>query len=164
MCNCHRRHQPRVFQSNKKAIVGLLFGFSVASVSLFLARKLVRELYVQDGYSVFLWVSLTWGVGSVVMASFLLKIAQERHEIAGRAMTALLAVDAIALFSVPLLSGVTRSPSSSDGVLYLKKRIGNDRFYTLGPIAPNYGAYYHITSAWSLLAGLRDNTKSNTVR
>jgi hypothetical protein len=136
----------RHFQSNKKAIGGLLFGFSIASVSLFLAWKLVRELYVQDGYSVFLWVSLTWGVGSVVMAAFVLKMAEERHEIAGRAMTALLAIDAIALFSVPLFSGVTRAPSSSDGVLYLKKRIGNDRFYTLGPIAPNYGAYYHIAS------------------
>ena len=82
-------------------------------------------------FAFFFWVSLSWGFGSIVIAGFLFKLAAERHEIAGRAMTALLAIDAIALFSVPLFSGVTRAPSSSDGVNYLKKRIGSDRFYTI---------------------------------
>src|SRR5208337_4993343 len=87
------------FQSTKKSIGGLLFGISIAAVSLYPAWKLVRELYVQDGYSVFcffFWVSLSWGFGSIVIAGFLFKLAAERHEIAGRAMTALLAIDAIA--------------------------------------------------------------------
>jgi hypothetical protein len=74
----------RHFQSNKNSIGGLLFGFSIASVSLFLAWKLVRELYVKDGYSVFLWVSLTWGVGSVVIAAFVLKLAETRHDCSSR--------------------------------------------------------------------------------
>jgi hypothetical protein len=82
----------------------------------------------------------------MLMAAFFFKLAKERPEIAGRAMAALLAIDAIALFSVPLFSGGISTPPLSNGVNYLKKRIGSDRFYTLGPIAPNYGAYYHIAS------------------
>jgi hypothetical protein len=78
--------------------------------------------------------------------AFLFRLAKERPDIAGRAMTALLVIDAIALFSVPLFSGGTSAPSLSDAVNYLIKRIGSNRFYTLGPIAPNYGAYYHIAS------------------
>jgi hypothetical protein len=132
--------------SPQRSIGGLLFAFSIAAISLYPAWNLVRELYVQDGYRVFLWVSLSWGFGSMLMAAFFFKLAKERPEIAGRAMAALLAIDAIALFSVPLFSGGISTPPLSNGVNYLKKRIGSDRFYTLGPIAPNYGAYYHIAS------------------
>ena len=134
------------FHSPKKSIAGFLFAFSIAAVSLYPAWHLVRELYVLDGYRVFLWVSLSWGFGSMFMAVFFFKLAQERHDIAGRAIAALLAIDAVALFSVPLFSGIRNAPSLPDGVKYLIKRIGTDRFYTLGPIAPNYGAYYHIAS------------------
>jgi hypothetical protein len=134
------------FHSLQRSIGGLLCALAIAAISLYPAWNLVRELYVLDGYRVFLWVSLSWGLASMLMAAFLFKLAKERPAIAGRAITALLAIDAIALFSVPLFSGGTSASSSSDGVNYLKKRIGRDRFYTLGPIAPNYGAYYHIAS------------------
>jgi hypothetical protein len=132
------------FHSLQRSTGGLLFAFSIVAISLYPAWNLVRELYVQDGYRFFLWVSLLWGFGSMLMAAFFFKLSQERHEIAGRAMTALLVIDAIALFSVPLFSGGTSAPSLSDAVDYLVERIGTNRFYTLGPIAPNYGAYYHI--------------------
>jgi hypothetical protein len=133
-------------RSHKEFIVGLLVAFSIATISLYPARNLVGHLYVQDGYRVFLWISLAWGFGSMVMVVFAIRLGKDRPVIAGRATMIILVIDAIALFSVPSFSGVNSGQSRSAGVSYLKKHIGTDRFYTLGPITPNYGAYYHIAS------------------
>jgi len=53
------------FHSPQKSIGGLLCAFSIAAISLYPAWNLVRELYVLNGYRVFLWVSLSWGFGSI---------------------------------------------------------------------------------------------------
>ena len=137
---------PETLYSRKKFIVGLLLASSVVTISLYPALDLVRHLYVQSGYGVFLWISLAWGFGTMAIVAFLRRLAY-RHPFAGRAIAIVLIVDAIALFSVPSLSGlIDCGDSRSAGISYLKKHIGNYRFYTLGPIAQNYGAYYRIAS------------------
>jgi len=144
------------FHTRKGFIGGLLVAFLIAGSSLFPAYKLVKDIYVQDGYPVFLWASLVWGFGSMVMLAVLFKLFQDRYQIAARAVSILLAIDAIALFSVACFSGVTSSHVAITGVNYLKSHIGLDRFYTLGhyppnfngygPIVPNYGAYFRVAA------------------
>jgi hypothetical protein len=134
------------FASGKKFIPGLLFVFSVIGISLYPAWGLVRDLSVQSGYSAFLWASLSWGFGSMAIAAVCFKLAKDRHLIAGHAIAGLLVVDAIVLFSIPLFSGATSASFSFGGVKYLKEHVGTGRFYTLGPITPNYGAYFRIPS------------------
>jgi hypothetical protein len=131
---------------NKALIAGPLCALFIGAISLYPAYKLVRDLYTNAGYPVFFWASLAWGFGSIATVALLLKIFTDRHLVAGRAVAALLVMDAIVLFSVPSLSGLSDSQLATAGVNYLKHRIGFDRFYTLGPIAPNYGAYYRIAS------------------
>jgi hypothetical protein len=133
-------------RSRKNFIVGLLVAFLIAIISLYPARNLVGHLYVQDGYRVFLWISLAWGFGSMVMVALAFRLGRARPLIAGRATVIILAIDAIALFSVPFLCRVTGAQTRSAGVTYLQRHLGTDRFYTLGPIGPNYGAYYRIAS------------------
>jgi hypothetical protein len=134
------------FRSDKKFILGLLFAFSVVGISLYPAWGLVRDLSVQSGYNSYLWVSLSWGFGSMAIAAVCFKLANDRPLMAAHAMAGLLAVDAIALFSVPLFSGATSAFSSFGGLKYLKEHAGTGRFYTLAPIVPNYGAYFRIAS------------------
>ena len=132
--------------SGKKFILALLLAFSVVAISLYPAWSLVKDFWLQRGYRTFFWASLSWGFGSMAIAAICFKLARYHHRTAGRAMAGLLAVDAIALFSIPLFSGLTSASFSLDGVQYLKEHLGTGRFYTLGPIGPNYGAYFRIAS------------------
>jgi hypothetical protein len=61
-------------------------------------------------------------------------------------LSALLIVDAAVLFAVPELSGVHSGQVDRPAVHYLRTHLGLSRFYTLGPIQPNYGAYFQIAS------------------
>jgi hypothetical protein len=132
--------------SGRKLSVGLVAALVILTICLYPARNLVAQFYVHDSYRVYFWVSLALGFGGIIAIALAFRFAQNRPILAARATAALLLVDAIALFSIPSFSGVIDSKSRSAGVDYLKRHIGTDRFYTLGPIAPNYGAYYRIAS------------------
>jgi hypothetical protein len=132
--------------SRRKSIVGVVVTLSITIVSLYPARNLVEQFYVQDGYRLFLWISLAWGFGSVITVALAFHLGKDRPVIAGRTTTIILVADAVIFFCVPSFSGIIGGQSRSAGIDYLKQHIGTDRFYTLGPISPNYGAYYHIAS------------------
>jgi hypothetical protein len=114
--------------------------------SLSFGLQLVRDLYVQPDYRLFFGLSLIWGFGSMIVIAITLIFGEGHHLIVRRTITILVAIDAVALYSLSSFSGVTNSYSLPAGIKYLKKHLGTERFYTLGPIAPNYGAYYRIAS------------------
>jgi hypothetical protein len=127
-------------------VAGLILALGIAVFSLYPGWTVVRDLYSQNGYAPFLWLSLAWGFGSIVVVAFCFILARKRPLAAAHSLTLLLAIDGIALFSVGSFSGLTSNHLLTDGVRYLQDHIGLDRFYTLGPISPNYGAYYGIAS------------------
>jgi hypothetical protein len=53
-------------------------------------------------------------------------------------------VDAMVMFAVPLLSAPTPQPVDTAVVGWLQQHIGLQRFTTLGPIQPGFGAYYGL--------------------
>ena len=64
-----------------------------------------------------------------------------------RLLAGLLAVDALALFVVPELSAPRGSVSIGTApVAYLQRHLGASRYFTLGPLAPNYGSYFGVAS------------------
>jgi hypothetical protein len=134
------------FHSRIKLLVGLLAALSIVTISVYPALGLLARLYPQGRYSVFLWSSLAWGFGTVSIVAVAFWFGKVRYTVAARAVAIILAVDAVVLFSVPSFSGTIGGESWSAGVNYLKRHIGTYRFYTLGPITPNWGAYYRIAS------------------
>jgi hypothetical protein len=132
--------------SPRKLIIGLLVALSILAICLYPAHNLVEQFYAQAGYGWYFWISLAWGFGGMIAVALCFRLAKDRPVIAARAAAAVLAVDAIALFCVPSFSGVMGAQTDSAGVDYLKEHIGTNRFYTLGPIQPNYGDYYGISS------------------
>ncbi|HLY48993.1 MAG TPA: YfhO family protein, partial [Solirubrobacteraceae bacterium] len=58
----------------------------------------------------------------------------------------IVAVDALVLFVVPELSAPRSTAIDSGPASYLKRHLGTGRFFTLGPLAPNYGSYYRLPS------------------
>lgn len=62
------------------------------------------------------------------------------------AISSICIFEAIVLFTLPVLGHYTKNILDMQGVSYLQKHIGNGRFFSFGPISPNYGSFYNIAS------------------
>jgi hypothetical protein len=61
-------------------------------------------------------------------------------------LATVIALDAIVLFLVPELSAPRSVRTDLGPVKYLKQHLGTSRFYSLGPLGPNYGSYFGLPS------------------
>ncbi|MBW8836652.1 MAG: hypothetical protein JF605_16700, partial [Burkholderia sp.] len=108
------------------------------------AASLWPQLYPVPGLRNAAAGSLTWAVltGAIVLAL----LARLR---AGRSLTALgfvLVVDATLMAFIPTLGNPRGGTINGAAIGFLQSNLGFQRFFTLGPIQPNYGAYYGIAS------------------
>jgi hypothetical protein len=96
----------------------------------------------RPGTALFLGVSLTWALAGLIAAS----VAWKKLQGATRrsALACFLLVDAAVMFMVPMLASVPRGRIDTSAIQFLRDRQGLSRFYTLGPIQPNYGAYFQM--------------------
>ena len=54
--------------------------------------------------------------------------------------------EAVVLAAVPLLSGMHPGTEDRPAIAFLRRHLGLERFYSVGPIAPNYAAYFDLES------------------
>ncbi|HUP98553.1 MAG TPA: hypothetical protein VM073_11450 [Usitatibacter sp.] len=92
----------------------------------------------------------TWGVGSSVLAvGVALAVLRRLWRPGPRSATALaviLAVEASVMFAIPTLSNPRGGTPDLEAVRFLRENLGLQRFYTVGPIQANYGAFYRVAS------------------
>jgi hypothetical protein len=88
--------------------------------------------------------SLAWGVAVVVAVAAVAFVRDSRRRV--RAATLLVAVDALVLFALPQASAPRKVEVDTAPVEFLQRHLGTSRFFTLGPLQPNYGSYYGIGS------------------
>jgi hypothetical protein len=121
-------------------------GTASALVALAAAEALpyARRLGSGSGQIRYLEASTVWG--SVVVlagaAAMLLRSARARAGIA----SAILVAEALLLFLVPEASAPRSLTIDTAPVAYLQRHLGSARFFTLGPLQPNYGSYFGIAS------------------
>jgi Bacterial membrane protein YfhO len=109
------------------AVAGLtLAAVAVAAVG---ARSLPHHHYLA--------LSLVWA-STVVLA---LAVARRAW-----LATLIVAVDALVLFALPQASAPREVAIDKAPVEFLQRHLGTSRFFTLGPLQPNYGSYYGIGS------------------
>jgi hypothetical protein len=89
-------------------------------------------------------VSAAWAIITSVFATCLLVWSPRRRR--AQAIAVLLVVDATVMFAIPTLSNPRGGTIDTTAIGFLQRNLGLERFYTLGPIAPNYGAYFGIAS------------------
>ncbi|OYV52876.1 MAG: hypothetical protein B7Z78_04555 [Rhodospirillales bacterium 20-60-12] len=85
-----------------------------------------------------------WAVTSVVALGLIGWRAPQAWR--GIGLVVLLGFDSIVLFCVPLLSNPQTGVPDRAAVDFLRTHMGLQRFYSLGPIQPNYSAYFGIGS------------------
>lgn len=86
--------------------------------------------------------SVIWA-GVVVAAGALAVVLRSSR---GRRLlaTAVLCVDALAMFTLPKLSAPRSIPIDTAPAAFLQRNLGLSRYFSLGPLGPNYGSYYTI--------------------
>jgi hypothetical protein len=111
--------------------------------ALWLAWPTILTLWADHASAHYIRVAvgrLILAMGAVLLALFMVR----RWSWAPGLLAALLVVDAALAFTAPLHSAVSQVRSNHGGLDYLRQHIGLQRTFTLGPLAPNYGAYFRI--------------------
>lgn len=92
----------------------------------------------------FLAVALAWAAGSVLLAGYLWGRPPGQSRRA--ALACLLVFEAALAFLLPEASARRRNTLDTAALAFLQSHLGLSRVHSLGPLAPNYGAYFGIAS------------------
>jgi hypothetical protein len=95
------------------------------------------------------WVptSIIWAVVTVTLAATLIVATKKiKAVLACTLVVSLIVIDSVVMFVIPQLSAPKDASIDNASVTYLKEHEANDRFFSIGPIAPNYASYYGIAS------------------
>lgn len=127
----------------KKKVLGLTAATVIfVGVLAVVSRGLLHQLGAFPSHKIMAVMSLVWALSIVVM--FALVFLKPRLRLIG--VILLLGIDAVAMYSAPLLSLPKIAAIDTKPVSFLQQNLGDNRFYTLHPIAPNYGSYFQVAS------------------
>lgn len=125
--------------------VWLAFAGTVLCVlaSLWLARGPISALRSDPAALPYLRMALLW-LACALAGGLLLGWAMRRQPRAVAWLAAWLVIDALVTFSGPMRSAASDVQHHQPGVDFLREHAGLQRVYSMGPLAPNYGAYFKI--------------------
>jgi hypothetical protein len=92
----------------------------------------------------FFRASLAWGALSALAVVVIALV--RRIRLRAGLLVLVVVVDAVLLFATPELSAPRATRVDLAPVAYLRRHLGQARFFTLGPIQPNYGSYFRLAS------------------
>lgn len=133
-----RAVRPRVVVAAGCIAASVIAYFAVKS------RSLVSALVGAPHHATWAAVSTAWAVAGILVlfAAGLLRPPGVRRSL----VVGIVAVDALAMFIVPQFSAARVGPLDLGPVTFLQNHLGTQRYYGLGPIAPNYGSYFQVAS------------------
>jgi hypothetical protein len=102
----------------------------------------VARAIPQPAHRVWSKASVLWGAAVLAVAGVVVFVRNSR---ARRLLaTAIVCVEALVLFVIPELSAPRRIFIDTAPATFLQRHLGLSRFFTLGPLAPNFGSYYTL--------------------
>ena len=123
------------------AVAGLL----LIVIACLLARPVFP--FLRDSFPSYAQWFVRSVVAAVAVTGVILALLQLSPRQLGVSLAAAILVgQSMVLYGMPLLSGAREERPVTDGITFLRQHLGLDRFYTLGPIRPNYPAYFGIAS------------------
>ena len=118
---------------------------AIAVAGFLLSLKLWHTLWDRGG-SYHIWFRGSLLVGALVIVGLLAAGRIEKHGLRMAWIGSIVILEAALYFCIPIGAYPTRGSLELGGVSFLQQNLGYQRFYTLGPIAPNYSAYFGIAS------------------
>jgi hypothetical protein len=128
----------------KKTLVKVFGGVTLLSVGLvYIAKNEAVKFSFAPHYKIWALCSVLLAFGVIVLLLAATTIVQQRYV---RSLIASIVIgECILLFIIPQFS-LPKVTTNTEPVKYLQQNIGMQRFYTFGPIEPNYGSYFDIAS------------------
>ncbi len=125
--------------SRARVVFAAAFALALVLLAIFGATALDHQL--GSGHSLYSRASAIWAASILAIgaAATLVRSVGRRTLLTALVVT----VDALALFVVPQLS-VPTTKLNLTPVAYLQRHLGLQRFFTMGPIRPNYGTYFGL--------------------
>ena len=93
---------------------------------------------------VLFFLNFAWALIGVIVLTFLFVFLHGRQR--RRVFAGILVFNAMVFYVVPELSAVKPGHIDRRAIHYLKNHTGLHRFFTMGPVEPNYSAYFGIQS------------------
>lgn len=134
----------RVPAHRRRLVWGAFAAVALVVGAAFGAQPVVHAFGVRFHETAFFWTSVAWATTIAVAVAAVALIRSPRVRATLLAM--IVAVEAIALFVVPEFSAPRTARIDLAPVAYLHRHLGLGRFYTLGPISPDYGSYFGLAS------------------
>lgn len=107
-----------------------------------LAHAPIQSLWSEHASAHAIGVALAWLAWSLTGGLVVMLMGRDGWGL--RWLVLLLVADALFMFALPLQSGASVASHQHPGVAYLQDHVGLQRTYSLGPLAPNYGAYFRV--------------------
>ena len=127
----------------RQAIIAIIVTTACILAAIWLAWPVISALRADAVHAHYVSASMAWLMVTLSAASVVLLMVR-RWTWAPYALAILLVMDAAMAFAAPMHSGTRYVQSERGGLDYLRDHIGLQRVYSLGPLAPNYGAYFRI--------------------
>jgi hypothetical protein len=126
-------------------VILALVSSAIIAIGVFVAGSELRSA-LSHAQNFHLWVtaSALWGFGMIAVIAGAVLICRGRLRMA--VLLGCLVLDVLAMFVIPDLSAPRHASINTGPVAWLERHIGNQRFYTFGPISPNYGSYFGLQS------------------
>lgn len=111
---------------------------------LFTAQSLIDRLVGNPHFWLIPLSSTVWATAVMLVIPMATTLSSENWR--RLVLVTVVSADALLLFMIPSFANPRDYNLSLGGIEFLQKNLGLQRFYSLGPIAPNYGSYFGIAS------------------
>jgi small basic protein len=126
--------------SGRVMIVAGAIGLILIGGSILEARGLLRNLMTAHDHNLWAGTSQVWAIATVVLVIAISVGLKGRLQLC--LLAALVGLDTFAMFVVPEFSAPRAENVYLAPATYLAEHLGTSRYYTVGPLPPNYGSYF----------------------
>jgi hypothetical protein len=135
-------------RADRRVLAAVAMSLSAVALAVIGARPLAEEAGVAFGSRPYLVLAGLWGLG--VIAALWAGTRPRAPDRRALVLGLVVAADVILMFAIPMLSAPREVRTDLAPVRYLQGHLGLSRYFSLGPIFPNYGSYFGIASLNSL--------------
>lgn len=127
-------------------VIGALVGALAIAAGVFVTGDTLRSGLMKAPHDhTWVVVSVVWGFGMIVVIA--IAILAFRGRVRVGILLCCMALDVLVMFVAPEFSAPREASIDTGPVVWLDQHLGNERFYSIGPIAPDYGSYFALASA-----------------
>jgi Bacterial membrane protein YfhO len=124
--------------------------FAIVVAAAYGAHRLSARIAGNNAHSAWMWAQIGWTIAVAAAISVLAL----RHSLRNRwrvlrpstLSAAVLVLDVAVMFTLHELSAPRDVRMDLRPVTYLQQHLGRQRYFTLGPLGPNYGGYWRLAS------------------